>query len=69
MRCESWTTSGDGARAEPGIVIGEPVTRIPLDGPERKPQFALWNPIHLSPGLVCMRFVYASMVGWTLIFP
>ena len=39
----------DDAWTEQGIVIGEPVTRLALDEPERKPEPALWNPICLSP--------------------
>jgi hypothetical protein len=34
---------------EEGITIGEPVTRIPLKGPEPRPEPALYNPIGLSP--------------------
>jgi hypothetical protein len=40
---------GDDTLTEIGIAIGEPVTRVPLEGPERTPQPALDNPIHLSP--------------------
>jgi hypothetical protein len=39
----------DDAWTEQGIVIGEPVTRIVLYEPERKPEPALSNRIHLSP--------------------
>ena len=42
LRCDdAWT--------EQGIVIGEPITRIPLGGSEQEPGEALWNPIRLSP--------------------
>ena len=39
----------DDAWTEKGIVIGEPSTRIPLEGPKQEPEEALWNPIRLSP--------------------
>lgn len=35
---------------EEGITLGEPITRIPLKGPEPRPEPALYNPIGLSPG-------------------
>jgi hypothetical protein len=34
---------------EQGLTIGQPVTRIPLKGPEPKPELVLHNPIQLSP--------------------
>jgi len=39
----------DDAWTEQRMVIGEPITRIPLGGPEQEPEEVLWNPIRLSP--------------------